>query len=106
MAAESLGASRRRVIIRHVLPNISFLIVLQISATLGSVAGSELVLSWFGVGIQPPAPSFGAMLFEGSGARTYQAHPNLVLVPGAAITMLLLGFALLGDALNDAIAGR
>ncbi len=106
MAAEALGASQRRVIIRHVLPNISFLVVLQISATLGSVAGSELVLSWFGVGIQPPAPSFGAMLFEGSGARTFQAHPNLLLVPGVAITMLLLGFALLGDALNDAIAGR
>lgn len=106
MAAESLGASQRRVILRHVLPNISFLIVLQISATLGTVAGSELVLSWFGVGIQPPAPSFGAMLFEGSGARTFQAHPNLLLVPGVAITMLLLGFALLGDALNDAIAGR
>jgi len=106
MAAEALGASQRRVIIRHVLPNISFLVVLQISATLGTVAGSELVLSWFGVGIQPPAPSFGAMLFEGSGARTFQAHPNLLLVPGVTITLLLLAFSLLGDALNDAIAGR
>lgn len=106
MAAEALGANQRRIILKHVLPNISFLVVLQISATLGTVAGSELVLSWFGVGIQPPAPSFGAMLFEGSGARTFQAHPNLLLVPGVVISLLLLGFALLGDALNDAIAGR
>ena len=49
---------------------------------------------------------FGVGVFEGSGARTFQAHPNLLLVPGVAITLLLLGFALLGDALNDAIAGR
>ena len=106
MAAESLGASQRRVIFRHVLPSVSFLIVLQISTGLGAIAGSEILLSWFGVGIQPPAPSFGAMLFEGSGARTFQAHPNLLLVPGLIITALLLAFSLLGDALNDAIAGR
>jgi ABC-type dipeptide/oligopeptide/nickel transport system permease subunit len=106
MAAESLGASQRRIIVRHVLPSVTFLIVLQISATLGSIAGSEILLSWFGVGIQPPAPSFGAMIFEGSGARTFQAHPNLLLVPGIIVSLLLLSFSLLGDALNDAIASR
>jgi peptide/nickel transport system permease protein len=106
MAAESLGASQRRIIFRHVLPGVSFLIVLQISTGLGSVAGSEVLLSWFGVGVQPPAASFGQMLFEGSGARTFQAHPNLLLVPGTVITLLLFSFALLGDALNDAMRGR
>jgi ABC-type dipeptide/oligopeptide/nickel transport system permease subunit len=106
MAAESLGANQRRIILRHVLPSVTFLIVLQISATLGSIAGSEILLSWFGVGIQPPAPSFGAMIFEGSGARTFQAHPNLLLVPGIIVSLLLLSFSLLGDALNDAIASR
>lgn len=106
MAAESLGASQRRVIFRHVLPGVSFLIVLQVSTGLGAIAGSEVVLSWFGVGVQPPAPSFGQMLFEGSGARTFKAHPNLLLVPGVAVTLLLFAFALLGDALNDAMRSR
>ena len=67
MAAQAVGASPRRIITRHLLPNVSFLIVLQISATLGGIAGSEILLSWLGVGVQPPAASFGQMLFQGSG---------------------------------------
>lgn len=106
MAAEALGASQQRIIFSHVLPSVSFLIVLSISSALGAIAGSEIVLSWFGVGVQPPAASFGAMLFEGSGARTFQSHPNLLLVPGAIVTLLLFSFALLGDALNDAMSSR
>ncbi|RLT33735.1 MAG: ABC transporter permease [Chloroflexi bacterium] len=106
MAAESLGASPVRVILQHLLPNVSFLIILSLSATLGGIAGSEIVLTWFGVGVQPPAASFGAMLFEGSGTRTFASSPHLLLVPGIIITLLLFAFALLGDALNDAIRGR
>jgi ABC-type dipeptide/oligopeptide/nickel transport system permease subunit len=106
LAAESLGATPRRVILSHLLPNVSFLIILSISATLGGIAGSEIVLTWFGVGVQPPAASFGAMIFEGSGARTFQAHPHLLLVPGVVVTMLLFAFNLFGDALNDAVRGR
>jgi ABC-type dipeptide/oligopeptide/nickel transport system permease subunit len=106
LAAESLGATPRRVITRHLLPGVSFLVVLQISATLGGIAGSEVVLSWFGVGVQPPAASFGSMIFAGSGARTFQAHPHLLLVPGTIVTLLLFSFSLLGDALNDAMRSR
>jgi ABC-type dipeptide/oligopeptide/nickel transport system permease subunit len=106
IAAEALGANQRRIIFRHVLPGVSFLIILQVSTALGAIAGSEVVLSWFGVGVQPPAASFGAMIFEGSGARTFQAHPNLLLVPGTVVTLLLFSFALLGDGLNDALRGR
>ena len=106
MAAESLGANTAQIILRHLLPNVSFLIILSISATLGGIAGSEIVLSWFGVGVQPPAASFGQMIYEGSGTRTFQAHPHLLLVPGAFVTLLLFAFALLGDALNDAMRGR
>ena len=106
LAAEALGATPRRVITHHLLPNVSFLIILEISATLGGIAGSEIVLTWFGVGVQPPAASFGAMLFEGSGVRTFQTHPHLLLVPGAFVTALLFAFNLFGDALNDALHGR
>jgi len=106
MAAEALGAPPRRIIVSHLLPNVSFLIILSISATLGGIAGSEIVLTWFGVGVQPPAASFGAMIADGSAARTFQAHPHLLLVPGTVVTVLLFSFNLFGDALNDAIRGR
>ena len=106
IAAEALGASPRRIIFVHLLPSVLFLIILQISATLGGIAGSEILLSWFGVGVKPPAASIGAMIFQGSGARTFQAHPHLLLVPGLIVTILLFSFALLGDALNDAISSR
>lgn len=106
MAAETLGARPARVVLQHLLPNVSFLIILSLSATLGGIAGSEILLTWFGVGVQPPAASFGAMLFEGTGARTFATHPHLLLVPGIIITSLLFSFALVGDALNDAVRGR
>ncbi|HRC61722.1 MAG: ABC transporter permease [Dehalococcoidia bacterium] len=106
LAAQATGGSTWHIIWRHLMPNVSFLIILEVSAVLGSVAGSEILLTWFGVGVQPPNPSFGAMLFEGSGARTFQAHPHLLLVPAAVVTSLMFAFALLGDALNDAVRGR
>ncbi|MDA1010606.1 MAG: ABC transporter permease [Chloroflexi bacterium] len=106
LAAEALGASPARVIRNHLLPNVAFLVILSVSATLGGIAGSEIVLTWFGVGVQPPAASFGAMIFEGSGARTFQSHPYLLLVPGGVVVLLLFAFNLFGDALNDAYRGR
>lgn len=106
LAARAMGASQFRIITRHLLPNVSHLIILSVSATLGAVAGSEILLSWFGVGVQPPAASFGAMIFEGSGARTFQTNPHLLLVPAFFVTALMFAFNLLGDAINDAVRGR
>jgi ABC-type dipeptide/oligopeptide/nickel transport system permease subunit len=106
LAARALGGGTRHILWRHVSPNIAFLIVLQISGTLGGVAGSEVALTWFGVGVQPPTPSFGAMIFEGSGTRNFQTHPHLLLVPGLFVSALLFAFALLGDAINDVIRDR
>ncbi|MEI8259508.1 MAG: ABC transporter permease [Deltaproteobacteria bacterium] len=106
LAAQALGGGTTHILWQHLLPNVAFLVVLQLSATLGSVAGSEVALTWFGVGVQPPTPSFGAMIFEGSGARTFAQHPHLLLVPGLCVSALLFAFALLGDAINDVIRGR
>jgi len=106
LAARAMGASQFRIITRHLLPNVANLIILSVSATLGAVAGSEILLSWFGVGVQPPAASFGAMIFEGSGARTFQTNPHLLLVPAFFVTALMFAFNLLGDAINDAVRGR
>ncbi len=106
LAARASGAPTSRIIWRHLLPNVSNLVILSVSSTLGAVAGSEIFLTWFGVGVQPPAASFGAMLFNAGGVRTFQAHPHLLLVPAVFVTSLLFAFALLGDALNDAVRGR
>ena len=101
-----MGATMPHIIWSHLLPNVSFLLILAASTALGAVAGSELFLTWFGVGVQPPAPSFGSMIFEAGSVRTFQQHPHLLLVPSAFVVSLLFAFALFGDALNDAVRGR
>ena len=106
VAAQAMGADTGHVVWRHLLPNVSFLLILGASTALGAVAGSELFLTWFGVGIQPPAPSFGAMIFEAGSVRTFQASPHLLLVPSSFVVALLFAFALFGDGLNDAVRGR
>jgi len=106
MAARSLGASTPRVMFRHLLPNVANFIIVGLSAGLATIAGSEIVLTWFGVGIQPPRPSFGVMIFDASGVRTVNAHPYLLLFPGGVVAGLLFGFNLLGDALTDVFTPR
>jgi ABC-type dipeptide/oligopeptide/nickel transport system permease subunit len=106
VAARAMGASVWRVIFRHLLPNVSNIIIVSLSAGLGGIAGTEIALTWFGVGIQPPTPSFGTMLFEGGSIRTLQASPHLLLVPGAVVAGLIFAFNLLGDALTDVLTPR
>lgn len=101
LAARSVGASTTRILARHLLPNVSNIIIVSVSLGLAGIAGSEIVLTWFGVGIQPPRPSFGVMIFDASGVRTVNAYPYLLLFPGAVVAGLLFAFNLLGDALTD-----
>jgi ABC-type dipeptide/oligopeptide/nickel transport system permease subunit len=102
-AARAMGASTWRIIGQHLLPNVSNIVIVSLSVSLGAIAGTEIMLSWFGVGVQPPTPSFGAMLYEGGSIRTLQAHPHLLLVPGAIVAGLIFSFNLLGDALTDVL---
>ncbi len=106
VAARAMGGSACRVVFRHLLPNVSNIIIVSLSASLGAIAGTEIALTWFGVGIQPPTPSFGAMLFEGGSIRTLQAYPQLLLIPGSVIAALIFAFNLLGDALTDILTPR
>jgi ABC-type dipeptide/oligopeptide/nickel transport system permease subunit len=101
LAARSLGASTRHILLRHLLPNVSNIIIVSLSLGLAGIAGSEIILTWFGVGIQPPRPSFGALIFDASGVRTVNAHPHLLVFPGLVVAMLFFAFNLLGDALTD-----
>jgi peptide/nickel transport system permease protein len=101
VAARALGASGYRILWRHVLPHVVSLIVVY--ATLG-IAGAvlfEAILSFLGVGVPPPAASWGVMISEHS--SYYRTDPRLLVLPGGAIMLTVLAFNLLGDALRDAI---
>jgi ABC-type dipeptide/oligopeptide/nickel transport system permease subunit len=89
--------------VRHLFPNIAWIVVVGISSSLGGIALSEIGLTFLGLGVRPPTPSLGAMIYEGSGPRQVAAHPNLLLVPGIIAVLLFLSFNLLGDALNDVL---
>jgi ABC-type dipeptide/oligopeptide/nickel transport system permease subunit len=77
-----------------------------VSAGLGAVAGAEIVLSWLGIGIQPPTPSLGVMIFENGSISVLRSDPHLTLVPSGTLVLLLFTFNLLGDAVNDAFNPR
>lgn len=106
LAARAAGASTPRILFRHLLPNLTNLIVVVVTLSLGAVAGSEVALTWLGIGVQAPHPSFGIMIFEGSGLSNLKAHPNLILVPAVVVASLMLSFNLLGDALTDVLSPR
>lgn len=106
LAARATGASLWRVLGQHLLPNVTNLIVVSITFSLGAVAGTEIMLTWLGIGVQPPHPSFGVMIFNGSGLSALRNHPNLLLVPATVVGLLLFAFNLLGDALTDVLSPR
>jgi ABC-type dipeptide/oligopeptide/nickel transport system permease subunit len=105
-AARALGIKNRRVMLLHVLPNVVGPVV--IAATLG-IAGAimaEAALSFLGLGIQPPTPSWGSMIADGRDLDQLRNAPWTSLAPGLAIGAAVLGFNLLGDALRDALDPR
>lgn len=98
-AARSRGAGDGRIIFLHILPNIVPELIVTSSLGFAGAVMSEAGLSYLGLGIQPPTPSFGNMLSEAQ-AEILQAG-WYVLVPAAAITLLVMGFNLIGDALQE-----
>jgi len=102
----ALGAADSRILVRHVLPNV--IAPVLIAATLG-VAGAimaEAALSFLGLGVQPPTPSWGSMIAEGRDLSQLRNAPWTSFFPGLAIGASVLGFNLLGDALRDAMDPR
>jgi ABC-type dipeptide/oligopeptide/nickel transport system permease subunit len=105
-AARALGARDRRILFSHLLPNVIAPVI--IAATLG-VAGAimaEAALSFLGLGVQPPTPSWGSMIAEGRDLAQLRSAPWTSVFPGLAIGAAVLGFNLLGDALRDALDPR
>jgi peptide/nickel transport system permease protein len=106
LAAEALGASSLRIIVRHILPNtMSFTIVAATVAVPGFILG-EVVLSFLGVGVQPPAASWGNMLNAARSQRVLTSFPWMLLAPGIAIFVTVLAFNVFGDGLRDAADPR
>ena len=97
-AARLIGATPFRILWRHVLPNIAPPMLIYVTALLGGAILFEGALSFLGLGVPPPAPSWGRMLTE---ARDVWNHTHLSIFPGLAITLAVLGFNLLGDSLRD-----
>ena len=99
-AARSIGCGGRRIMVRHLLPNVAAPMIIISSLEMGAAIISEASLSFLGVGVPPPNPSWGGML---SGHhRTYMlAAPWMAIFPGLAITIAVLGWNLLGDATRD-----
>jgi peptide/nickel transport system permease protein len=103
-AARSLGASDLRLLRRHILPNVLAPIIVQTSISLAFAVLNEAALSFLGVGVQPPRPSWGRMLFEGRGFM--QQAWWMAVFPGLAIFVTVLAFNVVGDALRDALDPR
>ena len=103
-AARAVGASNLRIILRHIAPNILGPIVVIASLDVGWIILGIAGLNFLGLGAQPPTPEWGAMLND---ARPHlQTAPRLLLLPGAAIFVAVLGFNLLGDGLRDLLDPR
>jgi peptide/nickel transport system permease protein len=104
LAARSLGASSGRILIRHVLPNILQPVLIQATIAMAGAILAESTLSFLGVGVLAPMPSWGAMLNDAR-AHLFDA-PHLVLFPALAVAAAVLAFNLLGDALRDYLDPR
>lgn len=103
-AARAMGAGSLRVLVRHVAPNAMAPVLVQVSLGLSLAVLSESALSFLGLGIQPPVPSWGNMLSEGR--QFMEIAPWNAIAPGVAIAAVVLGFNLLGDGLQELLDPR
>jgi len=104
VAAHALGATDGVIVRRHLLANIATIAMVRASLDVGPVILSESTLSFLGIGIQPPTPSWGAMIAEGfSHLRT---HPALTVIPSVALSLAVLSLTFVGDGLTEAIDPR
>jgi peptide/nickel transport system permease protein len=103
-AAVANGATDRTILFRHILPNMAGTLIVQATVTIPTAIIGEALLSFLGLGVQPPTPSWGVML---SAAQPFiDQAPRLVIVPGLAVFLATLSFNLLGDGLRDVLDPR
>lgn len=103
-AAKGLGASTRRIMLRHLLPNTIAPVLVYATIALGAFIGAEATLSYLGVGLRPPVVSWGVMISDA--AEYVQVAPHMLLFPAGFVTVTVLAFVMLGDAVRDAFDPR
>lgn len=104
LAANALGASTPKIVFQHILPNILGPLIVAETLTIPQYISYEAFLSFIGLGVNPPTPSWGSMIADGS--RTIQSYPYQVLFPALALSILVFAFNFLGDGLRDALDPR
>jgi peptide/nickel transport system permease protein len=104
LAAETLGASQSRLLMRHLLPGVAGPLAVQATFGIGGIIGAEAALSFLGLGALPPTPSWGNML--DAGRAFLLVAPHLTTAPGLAIGLSILGFNLLGDGIAQKMGRR
>lgn len=100
-AARAIGAGPARIVVRHILPNLSGIVIVMTALTFAQNLLAESVLSYLGLGPPPPTPTWGRMLYEGR--VYYRTAPWLVIAPGTAILLAVVAFNLLGEGLRDLV---
>jgi oligopeptide transport system permease protein len=103
-AARTIGATNGRIMFRHILPNVLGPLVVSETLSIPSYINTETFLSFIGLGVNPPTPSWGIMIAEGS--RVVRTYPNQTLFPALALALTMFAFNFLGDGLRDALDPR
>jgi oligopeptide transport system permease protein len=103
-AAHAAGSAPMKIILKHLLPNSLGPVIVVLTFGIPAAIFTEAVLDFIGVGIRPPAPTWGQMVFEGYAA--VDAYPSLVLIPCIALSITMLAFNFIGDGLRDALDPR
>jgi peptide/nickel transport system permease protein len=104
LAARALGLPTFTIVTKYIIPNAIGPVIVQMSAGMGSAMLTESALSFLGIGIQPPIPSWGNMINEG--LRQWTSAPHLLLAPALVLGLMTVSFSFLGDGLNDALNPR
>ncbi|MBT3274500.1 MAG: ABC transporter permease [Spirochaetales bacterium] len=103
-AAQALGARNLRIVVRHLVPNLVGPMLVRVTLAIPGYISTEAFLSFIGLGVDPPTPSWGMMIAEGF--KAMRSHPHLALFPGIALALVMLSFNFLGDGLRDALDPR
>ena len=102
-AARALGASNGRIVMRHILPNALAPVIVVATINLGTYIATEATLSFLGIGLQPPAISWGIAISDGSALGLIRVAPHMLLFPSIFLSLTVLAFIMLGDAVRDAL---
>jgi oligopeptide transport system permease protein len=103
-AARTVGAGNRRIMFRHMLPNIIGVLIVYETLAIPTYIATEAFLSFIGLGVNPPTPSWGIMISDSASA--VRSYPNQVLLPAAMLAVTMFAFNFLGDGLRDALDPR